>query len=247
MSRSIWVHQNGQNLGPYTEQEIREFLQNGQLSETETACWEGDVEWQELGKLVPVTEQSPPPAKPIPEPKSKPIQTSPETDQTEGINRDALKTLISKSDLGAYAQSTLHKDETPLYWTKQHWIIFLPSLYLILVAFVLSFVIRGVFGLVLPLALLALLAALINYKTSEYTVTNKRLIVKTGFIARKTHEIFISKLESVNVEQGILERALNSGTVTTFGTGGSKQKFRNISDPLKLRSAIQEIQAKNEK
>ena len=85
--------------------------------------------------------------------------------------------------------------------------------------------------------------AYISYKTSEFTVTDRRLIVKIGFIRRKTHEIFISKLESVGVDQGILDRVFGAGTIVTNGTGGSKQKFSSVARPLQLRSAIQEIQA----
>ena len=96
-------------------------------------------------------------------------------------------------------------------------------------------------------AAICFLPAFISYKTSEFTVTDKRLIVKTGFIRRQTHEIFISKLESVSVDQGILGRMFDAGTIITSGTGGTKQKFPNVSTPLKLRSAIQEIQAENEK
>jgi hypothetical protein len=39
----------------------------------------------------------------------------------------------------------------------------------------------------------------------------------------------------------------NAGTIITSGTGGSKQKFSNVANPLELRSAIQEVQAIAEK
>lgn len=96
-------------------------------------------------------------------------------------------------------------------------------------------------------ATVCFLPAFISYKTSEFTVTDKRLIVKTGFIRRQTHEIFISKIESVSVDQGILGRMFNAGTIITSGTGGSKQKFSNVANPLELRSAIQLVQAEAEK
>ncbi len=96
-------------------------------------------------------------------------------------------------------------------------------------------------------AAICFLPAFISYKTSEFTVTDKRLIVKTGFIRRQTHEIFISKLESISVDQGLLGRMFNAGTIITSGTGGSKQKFSNVANPLELRSAIQEVQAIAEK
>ena len=54
-----------------------------------------------------------------------------------------------------------------------------------------------------PQALLSLwLLPLIKQSTSEFVITNKRIIIKTGFISRKTLEMNLNKIESVNVDQG---------------------------------------------
>jgi membrane protein YdbS with pleckstrin-like domain len=173
---------------------------------------------------------------------------------------------ITVDQIGEYSRSTLQKNETPLYYTTLHWVIFVKAtmVYLIVGLFVGGLPIHSISMFVSDIpeatqvgfavliwnviwAAICFLPAFISYKTSEFTVTDKRLIVKTGFIRRQTHEIFISKLESISVDQGLLGRMFNAGTIITSGTGGSKQKFSNVANPLELRSAIQEVQAIAEK
>lgn len=52
--------------------------------------------------------------------------------------------------------------------------------------------------------LLLLFWAWIRYATTELAVTNKRVIAKTGLVQRKTIEMFLSKVESVQIDQSIL-------------------------------------------
>jgi len=82
---------------------------------------------------------------------------------------------------------------------------------------------------------------LIRRATSEFVITNKRVIVKVGLIRRKTLEMNLQKIESVNVEQGIMARILGYGTVTIVGTGGTKESFSDIRKPLVFRKKFQEF------
>ena len=94
--------------------------------------------------------------------------------------------------------------------------------------------------LLLPIAIgLFLLAwAWIRYATTELAVTNKRVIAKTGLIQRRTVELFTSKVESVQVDQGVLGRIFDFGTVTLTGTGVQSAPFRSIADPLQFRKSF---------
>jgi uncharacterized membrane protein YdbT with pleckstrin-like domain len=89
--------------------------------------------------------------------------------------------------------------------------------------------------------LLALVWVAIIIKSTEMAVTNKRVIVKTGWIMRDTTELKLSKVESVNVSQGLSGRLFNYGTVTVNGTGVQKVIMKNIKDPIKVREVISEI------
>lgn len=84
------------------------------------------------------------------------------------------------------------------------------------------------------------LVRLIEYKTSEFAVTNKRVIVKVGLLRRRTLELLLQKVETVGVDQPILGRLLGFGTIVVTGTGGTKEPFANIADPLEFRRQVQE-------
>jgi len=77
--------------------------------------------------------------------------------------------------------------------------------------------------------------AWIAYATTELAITNKRVIAKTGLMQRRTIEMFLEKIESIQVDQSVLGRLLDFGTVIISGTGVQSAPFRNISDPLALR------------
>ncbi len=66
-------------------------------------------------------------------------------------------------------------------------------------------------------------------------MTDKRVIAKTGFISRNTVELFLDKVEALNVEQSVLGRVFDFGTVAIHGTGATQEPIRNISAPLLLR------------
>jgi uncharacterized membrane protein YdbT with pleckstrin-like domain len=85
------------------------------------------------------------------------------------------------------------------------------------------------------------LEALITILTTEFAVTNRRVIAKTGFFHRHTLEMLLPKIESVAVYQNIMGRLFNFGSVTVTGTGGTKEKFRAIVEPVAVRSKINQI------
>ncbi|HLX80899.1 MAG TPA: PH domain-containing protein [Burkholderiales bacterium] len=85
------------------------------------------------------------------------------------------------------------------------------------------------------LGLVFLVWAWILYKTTEFAVTDKRIIAKTSLISRSTVEMFLDKVESLHVEQTVLGRVFDFGTVTIRGTGSTEEPIRNISAPLELR------------
>lgn len=121
--------------------------------------------------------------------------------------------------MGSYANNHLIKDESVIFETRLHWVIF--------------FTLKSLFTLTL--------AAWLEMWLSEYVITNRRIIIKTGFIARKTFEMNLSKIESVNVDQSVMGRILNFGSITIIGSGGTRETFHNISRPLDFRKAFQEL------
>ena len=121
--------------------------------------------------------------------------------------------------MGNYENNHLIKDESVAFETKLHWITL--------------FTLRSLFTLSL--------AFWFDRWLSEFVITNRRIIIKTGFIARKTFEMNLSKIESVNVDQSVMGRIFNFGSITIIGSGGTRETFHKISKPLKFRKAFQEL------
>lgn len=94
-------------------------------------------------------------------------------------------------------------------------------------------------SIALGAALVPLVAAQILYRSSEFAVTNKRVIIKVGFIQRRTLETLLSKVEGVEVNQTVFARMLDFGTIAVTGTGGTREEFRNIASPLEFRRQVQ--------
>ena len=77
--------------------------------------------------------------------------------------------------------------------------------------------------------------------TTERALTNRRLILKRGFIRRKTEEISFNRVEEVNLSQSILQRILGSGDIKVTGTGAGEIMLKNIDDPLDVQKKVNEL------
>ena len=133
--------------------------------------------------------------------------------------------------MASYIESTLGKGETILRTARVSLWSLSP---LILV---------GVLTIPIVLGLFVLAAVYVRYKSTELAVTNRRVVVKFGFISRRTLEISIAKIESVRVEQGIIGRMFDFGSLTIAGTGSTHEPLQGIADPLGFRRACMDAQA----
>jgi uncharacterized membrane protein YdbT with pleckstrin-like domain len=152
--------------------------------------------------------------------------------------------------MGRYINNILQPRENVLYSTNAHWIFYLSAIGLWIVA-------AGFFGLarmiasqtpaLVCMAIAAIAAIVAIYKTltawfhrwtTETDVTNLRVVHKTGFITRKTFEMSLDKVESVDVDQSIPGRILNYGDVTIRGVGKGFERIKTIASPLAFRNSI---------
>lgn len=74
--------------------------------------------------------------------------------------------------------------------------------------------------------------------TTEVAVTDRRVIYAVGFVNRHTVEINMDKIESIDVEQGLMARLLNYGDIAIHGTGDTHEVLREIDHPLEFRSCV---------
>ena len=80
-----------------------------------------------------------------------------------------------------------------------------------------------------------------RYFTTEFAVTDRRIVAKTGLLRQRSLELVLGKVESIGVDQPLFGRMLNYGTIVVSGSGGTRQRFPSISDPMRLRNKINEM------
>ena len=162
----------------------------------------------------------------------------------------------------SYVEDNLMPDEKVLLTARVSGAVFLPAI--ILLVFAASFWIGSgmwLSGAKYPIALesisplvrifpsmLFIIASLSNtvkaiimIKTTEFAITNHRVIAKRGFIRRRTIEILLAKVESIGINQNILGRIMNFGSITVVGTGGTKEIFRTIAKPMEVKKKVNKI------
>jgi uncharacterized membrane protein YdbT with pleckstrin-like domain len=140
-----------------------------------------------------------------------------------------------------YVESNLLPNEQITYRAKLHPIIYaLPAIVLV-IAFLVGL---GGGGWIAGVAIGAIAFVLfvppwIRSASSEFAITDKRVLIKVGLIRRHSLELLLQKVEGIGVDQGILGRILGYGTITVSGVGGTKEAFRMISNPLEFRRQVQ--------
>lgn len=125
----------------------------------------------------------------------------------------------------AYIDESLSAGEEIAGLFEQHWVVRIPMVIWLLL--VITF----------PLAIYEYL----RVRYTELGVTNKRVICKTGIISRKSEEMKLASIETVEIDQGILGRILGYGNIHVSGRGISDVVLRNVADPMAVKRAIESI------
>jgi uncharacterized membrane protein YdbT with pleckstrin-like domain len=152
--------------------------------------------------------------------------------------------------MGRYIDEILQPGEKVLYSTNLHWIFYWRAIVAWLVSLALLVLSRattteGVVLLCLSASAVVAITALywsatawFQRWTTETDVTNLRVVHKAGFIKRRSFEMSLDKVESVDVNQSILGRILNYGDVTILGVGEGRETIASIASPLSFRNFI---------
>jgi uncharacterized membrane protein YdbT with pleckstrin-like domain len=153
----------------------------------------------------------------------------------------------------SYLTHILQPDEKVLFDGRLHWIIYDRAILWLLLAGLcgiafnfpvadnphgLKFAALSLGFIFAGLGLITALHAWWRSFTTEIAVTTTRVIYKTGFIRRHTVEMNMDKVESVDVDQSLLGRLLDYGSVRVRGTGASLERLDRVAHPLGLRNAI---------
>ncbi len=150
----------------------------------------------------------------------------------------------------AYYTKVLQPDETVKVVGRLHWSIYARAVVVLAVALGLllgsdrlpdpiwQHYARLAGGAIGVLGILLLLGAWIRRHATEIVVTDRRVIFKRGLLARHTVEMNVSKIETVDVEQGLGGRIWGYGTLLIRGTGAGFEPLVGVGSPLRIRNAI---------
>lgn len=131
-----------------------------------------------------------------------------------------------------------------------HWWYFwkyVVALFVVLLVFVLGvWADGGIQTFLLWVALLALIVVamatavqFLQWRTTTFAVTDKRVAYQSGLVSRRGVSIPLNRVNNVNFHQGVIARLLNNGTVTIESAGEAGESvFSNIPDPQHVRQII---------
>jgi hypothetical protein len=157
-----------------------------------------------------------------------------------------------------YIEASLVPGETVVYQTRLHWLVMLRHILLGLLLFaaagaLLSYVYNhpglsktnehlaeGGAAALLVCGLAAFIAGMVRRNATEMAVTTRRVVVKQGLVSRKTIEMLLNKIETIEVSEPMAGRMLGYGSITIIGTGGTSEPFHKIAHPLQFRGAVQQ-------
>ena len=146
--------------------------------------------------------------------------------------------------MAAYINKVLEPGEQIAYRARLSPVSYWPSVALVVIGIVIAAV-----GAQLPaveyigffIILVGLVLAVVMWLqrvTTEIAVTDRRVILKTGLVSRRTVEINLTRVESVDVRQSIAGRLLNFGDVVIRGTGAGVEPIRMIEAPIEFRRRV---------
>jgi uncharacterized membrane protein YdbT with pleckstrin-like domain len=130
----------------------------------------------------------------------------------------------------SYIEDSLSAGERIESLFKLHWFAWVPVWLWILLAI-------PTIGLTLFVALYVYL----QLRFTEQGVTNKRVILKKGVISRKTEEMKLTSIETVEIQQGIWGRIFGFGSVKVTGRGISNLVYKGIDDPMSVKRQIESV------
>lgn len=80
---------------------------------------------------------------------------------------------------------------------------------------------------------------LIIWASTEAALTTNRVVAKTGFISRRVSEIALGKIESTDIDQGVIGRLFGFGDLVIQGSGGREASTPGLGRILQFRAEVQ--------
>ena len=146
----------------------------------------------------------------------------------------------------SYIDNNLIAGEHVTYRTRLHWLVLLPPALLFVVWLPLTWFMAqgemaGLAWLPIAVGVVALVPAIIKRQSSDFAVTNKRVMMKAGVFTTRSIELFLNKIEAIAVAQSLLGKLFGYGDIAITGSGGTSESFSHIQGPMEFRRAVQSV------
>lgn len=147
----------------------------------------------------------------------------------------------------SYIDRNLLDGEQVVFRTRLHWLLFMgPVLLTLVVLLPIAWLLydgswRSFSWIPIGIAMLILFAKFIIRQSSNFAVTNKRVMMKIGVFHTRSVELLLNKIEAIAVDQSLTGRMLDYGDIIVTGSGGTNESFSRIQSPLKFRRAVQSV------
>jgi uncharacterized membrane protein YdbT with pleckstrin-like domain len=147
----------------------------------------------------------------------------------------------------SYVNSNLLTGKRVVYRTRLYWLLLgWPVLFLIVVCVPVAWLAttdrwNDLAWIPVGIALLILLGAIVKRQSSDFAVTNKRVLMKVGVFSTRSTELFLNKIEAIAVHQSLVGRMLGYGDIVVTGSGGTHEEFHDMQSPLSFRRAVQMV------
>lgn len=144
----------------------------------------------------------------------------------------------------SYVTTHLLPGEMVTYRTRLHWKVYVMPVMVSLLMLALAILAlsgnRGILAIPpVAIAVILLFSAWMKRRSSEFAVTNKRVIIKLGVFTTRSMELLLSKVEGITVTQSLWGRMFGFGEIVITGSGGTQEPFHSIQSPLDFRLAVQ--------
>jgi len=149
-----------------------------------------------------------------------------------------------------FIEKNLANNEKIVYRAQLHWWIYGKSVFLLILGLIIIMFgansgfnsaeregVKVLGGLLILVSLIGLINAYVSASSSEFAVTNRRIMMKTGVAKRRLIELQLNRSEGLVIDQGIIGRIFNYGTIAVR-TGGMVENFSPVADPYEFKRQI---------
>ena len=148
------------------------------------------------------------------------------------------------SIFSSYTQSTLEKGEECLYSTGASFVRSAPVVLFGVIVMISPLLFPPLFPTKLyslgaiGLGIFTIITTLLSWNATELSITNRRVILKTGLLKRNISEIYLQRCEGVDVNQTFAERLMGFGSVCVRGVGTELPTAKFIETPMQFKRAF---------